>query len=500
MAPARSYRYVEHWGMAGGATARVLYPRSVEELRAIFAEARRTGAPLTLRGTGNSYGDASTGSRGSVVDGSRFNRILIFDPATGIAEVEPGVTVRDLWRHILPHGWWPRVVSGTSFPTLGGIAAANIHGKNNFAVGTVGDAILEFDLLAPDGTLHNCSRERESELFHAAIGGFGLLGAFTRLRLQTKHVYSGELEVTTFAGKHLGELMDYVLAHVGVADYLVGWIDCLATGDALGRGQIHNARYLAPGEDPRASETLSLAHQELSPMVFGVFPKSELWRVLRLLNNDHGMRFINTVRYWQGRLEGLLPPRRWTHNQFSFLLDAIPWKWAYGRRPGHGLIQFQPFVPKDAARAVFTEILRRSQARGFVPYLGVLKRHRPDPFWLTHAVDGWSLALDYKVTPATRAELFAFCRTLVELVLDAGGRFYFAKDSVLPPGVLARMFPRERLEAFFALKRALDPTGVIESDLWRRVAPEDLGGVRAEASPAASSPSTSPSTSQSESA
>jgi decaprenylphospho-beta-D-ribofuranose 2-oxidase len=282
-------------------------------------------------------------------------------------------------------------------------------------------------------------------------------------------VCSGELEVATFAGHDLGELMEYVQANVAVADYLVGWIDCFARGDRLGRGQIHHGRYLAPGEDPHPERTLTVAHQELSPMVFGVFPKSQLWRVLRLLNHDAGMRLINAVRYWQGRLEGLLPPHRWSHVEFSFLLDAIPWKWAYGRRPGQGLIQFQPFVPKESAHAVFTAILRRSQARGFVPYLGVLKRHRPDPFWLTHAVDGWSFALDYKVTPAKRAELFAFCRELAELVLEHGGRFYFAKDSVLPAGVLARMFPPETLARFMALKQRLDPEGVLESDLWRRV-------------------------------
>jgi FAD/FMN-containing dehydrogenase len=475
MTLAQGYRFVEHWGMAGGAMARVLYPRSLEDLRAILRAAHAAGVPLTLRGTGNSYGDASTGSRGWVLDCSRWNRILSFDPATGVVEAEPGVTVRDLWRHVLPHGFWPRVVSGTSFPTLGGIAAANIHGKNNFAVGTVGDALLEFDLLDAHGTLHRCSRERESELFHAAIGAFGLLGAFTRLRLGTKRVHSGELEVATFAGKNLRELMDYVRAHTGEADYLVGWIDCFARGDGLGRGQIHHGRYLDEGEDPHPGRTLTLAHQELSPMVFGLFPKSQLWRVMRLLNHDQGVAFINEVRYWQGRLEGLLPPRRWTHVEFSFLLDSVPnWKFSYGRRPGHGLIQFQPFVPEAHAHQVFGEILRRSQARGHVPYLGVLKRHRPDPFWLTHAVDGWSFALDYKVTPATRAEVFAFCRTLAELVLEASGRFYFAKDSVLVSGALARMFPPERLSAFGALKRALDPGGLFESDLWRRVAPEVL--------------------------
>jgi len=476
MGLARGYRFVEAWGMSTGRCARVLAPTSVDGIRAAFAEARASGVPLTLRGTGNSYGDASLPPPASdsapslVLDGSHMNRILAFDEQTGIAEVEPGVTVRDLWRHSLPLGFWPRVVSGTSFPTIGGIAGANIHGKNNFAVGTVGDAILEADLVLPDGSVRTCSRERESDLFHAAVGSFGTLGVFSRLKLQTKRVHSGELLVTTFAGHDLGELMEFIQAHVGDADYLVGWIDAFARGDAIGRGQVHHARYLHEDEDPEPARTLTLEHQELSPMVFGVFPKSELWRVMRLLNHDSGVRFLNAVRYWQGRLEGALAPRRWTHVEFAFLLDSVPnWKWSYGRTPGTGLIQFQPFVPKERAREVFSEILRRSQARGCVPYLGVLKRHRPDPFWLTHAVDGWSLALDYKVTPATREELFAFCRTLAELVFEAGGRFYFAKDSILPRGALARMFSPERLAAFFALKRELDPENLLQTELWRRI-------------------------------
>jgi FAD/FMN-containing dehydrogenase len=468
--PARSFRYVEAWGMVAGAEARVLLPRDLDGIRVALAEARRAGKPLALRGTGNSYGDASLLTGGMVLDLSRLDRILSFDPESGIAEVEPGVTVRQLWRHVLPHGWWPRVVSGTSMPTIGGIAAANIHGKNNFAVGTVGDAILEFDLLAPDGRLFTCSRERESDLFHAAIGAFGLLGVFTRIRLQTKRVHSGELLVRTFAGRDLGELMDFVRAHVTDADYLVGWIDAFARGDALGRGQIHHARYLAEGEDPHPEATLTAAHQELSPMVFGIFPKSELWRLMRHVNNDRGMRLVNALRYWQGRLEGALAPRRWTHVEFAFLLDFVPnWKWSYGRRPGEGLIQFQPFVPDARAHQVFCRILRRSRERGFVPYLAVLKRHRPDPFWLTHALDGWSLALDYKVTPATREALFAHCRELAELVFEAGGRFYFAKDLVLPPGSAARIFPAETLQRFLELKRALDPEDLLQTDLWRRV-------------------------------
>jgi len=468
--PARAYRFVEAWGMAAGAFSRVLQPRTADEIRAAFAVARRDGVPLGLRGTGNSYGDASVNGRGHVLDVSRMNRILSFDERTGIADVEPGVTVRDLWQHALPRGWWPAVVSGTAFPTLAGVAAMNIHGKNNFAVGTIGDNILDFDIVLPNGELRTCSREENPDLFHAAIGGFGMLGAFSRIRLRTKRIHSGNVRVFAFANHDLGEMMEYMEEWRSRADYLVGWVDCLARGDALGRGLVHRAQYVPEGEDPHPERTLTVAYQELGPNLFGVFPKSELWWVMRLFNHDPGVRLINTTKYWLGRLEALGEPRSWTHAEFSFLLDYVPnWKWSYGKRPGHGLIQFQPFVPHERAHAVFSELLRRNQEAGIVPYLGVFKRHRPDPFWLTHSVDGWSFAMDFKVTPARRAALWDHCARLIEVVLDAGGKFYFAKDLVLGPGAVERMIPRERLDAFLELKRRLDPEELLQTDLWRRV-------------------------------
>ena len=77
--------------------------------------------------------------------------------------------------------------------------------------------------------------------------------------------------------------------------------------------------------------------------------------------------------------------------------------------------------------------------------------------------------MDFKVTPARRAALWEHCARLTEVVLDAGGKFYFAKDLVLGPDVAERMFPRDRLDAFVELKRRLDPDEVLQTDLWRRV-------------------------------
>lgn len=462
--PAAAFEYVEGWGMSCGAHSRVLRPTTVEEIRAAYQVARRDGTSIGLRGSGCSYGDASVNDGGHVLDVSRMDRILDWDPETGVAELEAGVTIEQLWKHILKDGWWPRVVSGTMCPTVAGAAAMNIHGKNNFSVGTFGEAVHEVDLVLPSGEVRTCSPSQNADLYFASIGGFGMLGTFSRVRLQTKRVYSGEVEVRAFANRNLREMMDYMEAHRATSDYLVGWIDGFSPAC---RGLVHDARYLQPGEDLEPERTLAIEHQTLPSRFFGVIPKREMWRFLRLLINDVGWRAVCSAKYVAGRMEAMGEPHRQPHAVFNFLLDFIPrWKWGYG--PG-GLIQYQSFLPAGTAHDVYIAMQRWNARKGIYPYLGVFKRHRPDPFWLTHAVDGWSLAMDFRVTERGRADLWKHCAELTEIVLEGGGKFYFAKDLVIGHADMVRYFPPDRLEAFLDLKRSLDPEGLLQTNLWRRI-------------------------------
>lgn len=470
--PRRDWEYVEGWGMSSGSAARVLRPGCAEELAEALEGARRDGVRLAPRGTGCSYGDASSQSDGRVLDLTRMNKVLSFDPGSGVLEAEGGLTIEGAWRHILSSGWWPYVVSGTMYPTIGGAAAMNIHGKNNFRVGTFGDHVKEFDLVLPSGEIRTANREQNSDLFHAAIGGFGSLGVFSRIVMETKRVHSGLMEVRGVSTHDLAEMMAVFESEKSAADYLVGWIDAFPGADRSGRGLVHVGRNLNQGEDEDWRESLDPEAQSLPANILGVIPKSEVWRGLRLFNHDLGMRLVNAVKYQAGRLEGMGGAYLQSHAAFHFLLDFVPnWKWAYGRKDRRGLIQYQVFLPDETAHDTLSELLERCRARKHVSYLGVLKRHRPDPFWLTHGLDGWSLALDFKVDDARRASLFEHCHDLTELVLAAGGKFYFAKDSVLRPEDAERFLPNDRMAAFKALKRELDPEGLFTTDLMRRVFP-----------------------------
>ncbi len=455
--------------MASSSNAYVYRPSTLKDLRGILDLAGKNGRTIAFRGGGNSYGDAFGNREEIVLDLSRLNRILEWDPTAGIIRVEPGVTIDQLWRFVLPDGWWPPVVTGTALTTVGGCAGMNTHGKNGWKLGTFGDHVLEFDLMKADGEMVTACPETDPELFYAAIGGFGMLGVFTSLTIQLKRIYSGLLRVEGASCPHLGRALDYLEEHLDDSDYLVGWLDGYARGRSLGRGEMHRAVYLAPGEDPSPQKTLQVPYQELPDSYFGLLPKSSLWFYMRFFLNPIGGRLTNTLKYTAARLLSGEKGRPYTqsHVAFHFLLDYVPgWKRAY--LPG-GLIQYQSFLPKERAEAGYREILELCQRRGLVNYLSVLKRHVPDKYLISYGVDGYSLAMDFKVTRRGRPDLVRLTRELDEIVLRHDGRFYLAKDSVLRPEVARRYLGEETIARFKALKAVYDPAARFQSDLWRRV-------------------------------
>jgi FAD/FMN-containing dehydrogenase len=460
---------VRGFGMAVGGRAKVWRPTSREQVADAFADARARGTSLALRGAGCSYGDAATNNGGLVLDLSRMNRILAFDPATGVATVEPGVTVRDLWRRSIAHGFWPRVVSGTMAVSMGGAAAMNIHGKNNYALGPFGECVRSFELLTPRGDVVHCSREQEPELFHAAIGGFGMLGCLTRLELETKRVHSGRLRVWGIVARDLEHNLQILEDLRGEADYLVSWLDLHGKGAGLGRGLMHRADQLEPGEDPDGLRFLDPALQDVPPNLFGVVPKGWLWPGMWGAVHTGQVGLVNWLKFKAGFAEQRKSPYLQTHGAFHFLLDYVP-RWQWMTKPG-GLIQFQPFVPQREGARVLRTLIEKCQAAGHVPYLGVLKRHRPDPFLMTHAVDGYSLAMDFAVSSrqGRRESLWRLCRELAETVLAANGRFYYAKDAVLLASSFARVHGEAAVAKFRELKQRLDPDRLLQTDLSRRL-------------------------------
>jgi len=451
---------VAGYGMTQAADAYVYRPTSVEEIRSVFEEARASGRKVTLRGAGRSYGDGNIGAESLLIDITRMNRILAWDSARGIIDCESGVTIENLWRYCLEDGYWPPVVTGTMYPTLGGALGMNVHGKNNYCQGTIGEHVVDLDVLFPNGELKTLTNE--DDLFYAVISSAGLLGVITRVKLKMHRVASGNLDVWAEAAKNWDEQFALFEKYEHDADYMVSWVDCFSKGAKAGRGQFHGAWYKQ--REDLGSRVAS--NQDLPALILGIFPKSVLWRELKLFCNRPGMRLLNAAKQFASSTIGNNKMHDQSLVAFSFLLDYVPdWRRAY--EPG-GFIQYQTFVPKEHAKAVFAQQIRLQQEYKLESFLGVLKRHRPDRFLFSHAVDGYSLALDFKVTEKNKAKLWELAHKMNDLTLKHGGRFYFAKDSTLRSED-AEQYLGDALHKFRVFKSEYDPEGLLSSDLARRL-------------------------------
>lgn len=468
-----SHEPVAAWTQTIRTTGLVARVSDADGVAAALREARRRGLTVIPRGSGLSYADEIINRSGVILDTRGMNRIIDWNPDTGVLVAEPGVTCAEALMRCLSDNWVLPAVPGIRTPTLGGIVSNNAHGKNAWRDGAIGESVLRFTLLAGDGHVYSCSPTENRDIYEGAIGGIGLLGVFLEITLQCKRIPSPYLEVRHWTVPGLGRMLEDFERLRNSADYHIGWMDCFPAGAHLGRGTVHAASFV---EAPKAPASRNGHFDEISPRLAGVFPREWLWPLVKPVFGNTFMRMVNTAKFHVDRVTGGDSARLQNYFEFNFLLDRIP-NWRRLFEP-HGYIEFEPIVPLATATEAITEITRLTHGYGVPSYLCGLKSHRRDNFMLSFSGDGISFGVDIPVDPRRRQGLDRLMHDMSEIVVREGGRAFLAKDELLSSRHFRAMFPR--LGEFLALKRRVDPENLFQSDMYRRL----LGESAASATPA----------------
>jgi FAD/FMN-containing dehydrogenase len=365
--------------------------------------------------------------------------------------VEAGVLLAQVIETFLPRGWFVPAVPGTRFVTVGGMVAADTHGKNHQRSGGFGACVHSLLLLLPSGEALTCSPTENAELFAATIGGMGLTGIILEVTFRLMRVETGWIRQKAIVAPSLDATLRALAKAESEATYSVAWLDVPARRGRPVRGVVfigdHALSADLPAGTPRApaapkarlSAPVDMPAGTLNPWSVGVF---------------------NELYYRKAALLGVGRLAPW--DSYFFALDAIAeWNRIYGRA---GFLQHQCVIPGAAGAEVVGEILDRVAEAGAAPFLAVLKTLGAGAGVLSFPMPGLTLALDFRTTPG----LFGLLDELDRVVVAAGGRLYLAKDARQSADTFRAGYPQ--LPRFEALRRDIDAAGRLTSCLSARLA------------------------------
>ena len=387
---------------------------------------------------GRSYGDSCLNDQGTLLDVTGLDRFISFDESRGVLRCEAGVTVAEILALAVPKNWFVPVVPGTRWVSVGGAIANDIHGKNHHRAGAFGSHVACFELLRSSGERVLCSPETNAELFRATVGGLGLTGLILWAEIRLKRIPGAAITMERIRFSGLTEFF-----HLSKTDqqyeYTVAWIDCLARGKRLGRGLFMRGDH-APG----------------APWAPSGFGRNIPGEMPSGLINRMTVAAFNAL-YYRSQLRSTSRSRV-SYEPFFFPLDRIAnWNRLYGKR---GLLQYQCVIPEPAEGSLASMLHQVSQSAE-APSLAVLKRFGDlkSPGMLSFPRPGITLAIDFANRgPSTLALL----ERLDELVRNAGGSVYPAKDARMSAASFRRFFP-----GWESFAPHIDPK--FSSSFWRRV-------------------------------
>ena len=168
----------------------ILDPRSLEDVQTIVRAARKDRKVISVAGGRHAMGGQQFGTDTLLIDIRKLNRVLGLDRPRGILEVESGIEWPELIEGYLAlqtangEEWGiAQKQTGADRLTMAGTVAANAHGRG-LAMKPFISNVESLVLVDAAGTARTCSRSENPELFRLVVGGYGLFGIVTSVRLR----------------------------------------------------------------------------------------------------------------------------------------------------------------------------------------------------------------------------------------------------------------------------------------------------------------------------
>jgi FAD/FMN-containing dehydrogenase len=445
----------------------VVAVREVDDVRAALQFARDNGLKVSVAGVRHSMGGQAFARNALVLDMTRLNRMSL-DARGRTLTVQSGATWHDVQKLLHPR-FAVRAMQSTDIFTVGGSISVNAHGMDHQA-GSVARTIRAMRVMLPDGTIQNVSSTENTRLFQLVVGGYGLFGVVLEADLDVTDnpIYRSERRVLdyrdfpkVFADEiHREERYELMYGHLSTAPQ--SFLEEMLVY-TYRRVEVRGA------EIPALDEVHAI---KLRRLVFnlakrGAVPMRLRWFVEKYVEPRLELCSISRNQAL-GEGEACLVSRNHPmHDSVRYLKNALP---------DETDILHEYFVPR-AQFVAFIDGLRAALRAHDANLLNASVRVvHPEDNVLSYApTDMFAVVLYLNQTTDAEGDrrMRALTGELIDLAARVGGTFFLPYQLHYTAAQLERAYPSVR--EFLALKRQMDPAGLLTNTFYETYAPQ-LGG------------------------
>jgi FAD/FMN-containing dehydrogenase len=432
---------------------------SVTDLQRALRNAAAAKQAVSIAGGRHAMGAQQFASDSTLLDTTKFNQVRNFDRTRGMVEVEAGIMWPALVDYLLKEqqgsqpGWGiAQKQTGADRLTIGGALAANVHGRGLKMKPFIAD-VESFVLIDARGNARTCSRTENAELFRLAIGGYGLFGVIStvRLRLIPRQKIQRVVEVRTI--DELPTAFEQRIADGFLFGDFQFSVD-ETSDDFLRKGVFSCYRPVDP-KTPMPDAQRELADED--------------WHALLLLaHNNKATAFDQYAKYYLSTSGQLY----WsdTHQMSTYLDDYhVRLDTQLGVKDRATEMITEIYVPRPALPSFMAEVASVFRKNGVPIVYGTVRLiEQDDESFLAWAKQPYACIifnLHVVHTPEGRERAAQAFRDLIDMGLTRGGRYYLTYHRHARRDQVEAAYPQ--LPEFLRLKRKYDPDERFQSEWYR---------------------------------
>lgn len=428
--------------------AQVMQPTSIEEISNRIVNSK---GPISIGGGRYSQGGQTAYPDSLHIDMRAFNNVINLDKDNKLLTVQAGITWRDIQEFIDPHNFSVKIMQTYSNFTVGGSLSVNVHGRY-IGEGPLVHSVKSIKLVLADGKVVTASRERNQELFFAAIGGYGGIGVIAEATLSLAD--NTKIERSTKV-MPVDKYHEHFFSNVRDNNQVV----------------FHNGDIYPPKYEKVRDVTWHISDKELTHQDRLIATDAEYkW-------GPKTAEFVSNYKIGKGLRQYIFEPV-----YYSF--DRVVWRnWEASydvrelepkQRNKKTYVLREYFVPVEKFDEFIPKMRDIFQTHD-ANIINVSIRHaKPDSetllSWANKEVFAFVVYYQQGTNQAAKDHVKAWSIDMINAVLEVGGTYYLPYQIFASPEQFNAAYPTA--DKFFAVKKRVDPEYRFRNQLWKQHYPD----------------------------